>query len=493
MGLNARIFSAPGTTQIIKGPILLWTISIIKYTAELCLLFPWLYWLAAMLYRDLNTAGFMSFPLALLLGLTGLLTGYFYQTSGMSTIKKTVLSSTVGLLASVLFIYLHSRNVLSVSLISFDINNPVLFLLPAAFLFWWRGLLLGLREIMGDDLLAFFIRGFLAYAVIVFLLMYQAKNPLFPEMIYLQSSLSYYITAFFLLTLMSLGLSNLTSIYGSRGKVSFIFMRWVAVLILLVTIIAVLALTISSAVSYDLWQLFLGILGAVYAVAGFLIYLIFSLLQYPVAWFVTFLQKLLAGRGVEILEVEHDLNPIGSWDYEIVINEYSINIPDLSGVIPWVILVIVTGLLAYLIVRSFFRLHQANGANNLVEVHENLFSWGIFKSDLHSLTKIWHKPDKLLGKAKKGLRRIARHDYHFDNIRSLFKVLLTHTEEAGYGRQESETVHEFLRRLESEKNELPPLQLLADYYVVERYSCRKLDAEEVNQANQIFSTIIKQL
>jgi hypothetical protein len=97
------------------------------------------------------------------------------------------------------------------------------------------------------------------------------------------------------------------------------------------------------------------------------LYFIFFLFQHPVAWAIKTLQQIMGGFTPEPETPDIDLTPGKTPEIEVTVTDYAINIPDLTTVFQWALVILTIGFLIFLIVRIIMRL-KPQKMDNYVEI-----------------------------------------------------------------------------------------------------------------------------
>jgi hypothetical protein len=359
----------------------------------------------------------------------------------------------------------------------------------------WRGISGTRPKFYFSDLYRKFIIGMVA---IIFLLLIWGASE---ERNAIWSNVGIYIVLFFGVGLLTLAMSNLESLRAEllqhKEDITAFSRRWISMLVVLVLAIIGIAVALASVFSTN-------IVGSVVHGLG-----VFA------NWLLIALSYILLPLGY-VLE---GIIFVGKWIISLLnpnAEPLKFNMPDLSDLekvaegqqpvgipealilaLKWGALAIVIALVIYFLAKILIRYWEGKTEKEIEEVHETLWSWGVFKNDLKALFAWffrWMKK-RQLKRAEESMIPTPEVAINEDSTkifsaREIYQAVLWQGRQLGNARRKHETPLEYQRVLNSRiEGATEEIDILTEAYIAERYGETPSKPEKLTLINRLWRSL----
>jgi hypothetical protein len=315
------------------------------------------------------------------------------------------------------------------------------------------------------------------------------------------SSAGLYTILFFGTGLLALATANLEALRAElvqhQEAAAAFNRRWISLLLVLVLVILGIGIAFASIFSSDMAATIgqaLGTLGNWLLTA-----LIYCL--YPIAFIASGFYYL--ARWILSL-LRHDQTPepmegMGAQDWkDMVQGQSAVQIPEaVLLALKWGMVLLVVGLVIFFLARILVRRSQGKSQEDIEEVHENFWSWGLFSADLRAMLAWLFR---WVHKKKATSEDNAATAYHVSSveedagriysIRELYRAWLWQAGQRWSPRRRSETAFEYRRRLGTSVDKMTEeLDPLTEAYIKARYGEEKTGDEKLKGLNKLWHTL----
>lgn len=382
---------------------------------------------------------------------------------------------------------------------SFVHPHPVAISLFVGLYLWWRGIGLGYSPLRFENIYRYFTVGLLAQVVLI--IAWGAGSP--GESM---STIGLYVAGFFASGLSALTLSRLQGmrerVQDKEARAGFSG-RWFAIIAVVIGGIVLVGIGVASIFSPG----FLSVLGrGINLVSGLLFKVIFyiSTVAVTIVGFVIGITIYIVQTLINMLqgEIPTDVSSSGNMTplQELKQGVSRTMSSEAILVMKWVFFGLIVAAAIFLIGRAILRYTSGRKGDDIEEIHESLWSWRGFVSDLRLFLKPLtqrFRGIKLAGASSHGRRRAGRL-----SIREIYQLLLWQASQLGIARRNHETPYEYGKRLGQalrlrSGQAVPeggrPLGELTDLYISVRYGDLAAGEKEVDYANGLWAKIEQQL
>ncbi len=471
---------------------------------EVLWVYPWLAWVGTRMGGQRPPLSLVS--LIFLISISFLVTKYFLSRKwSLGWIQLSIVScglvaifivvrveygTDFGLLSGQWFSY-----VARLLLDSFSHPHIIIIALIAGVYFWWRGISRGRSSMDIDDIYRSFLIGL---AALVALIILWGIGPGASSLAGLASAIGLYVAGFFFFGLAALALCNLRDIQEKMlpEEAAQIFSRrWLSILFGIVGGIVLVGIGVASVFSpgfvanfaaalarflsftYDLLlqALYFLLIPIGFLVAGlvYVVQFLYNLFRHPVQ---TFPSENVSASGA---------SETALWEFPV----------DAILAIKWFIFALIAIAIIILLTKAIFRYQASRAKPEVDEIHESLWSWGGFKSDLGLFFgMIWQRFKRK--KKQSSLRSLVPDWYKREgaggmlSIREIYQHLLWEASRYGIARRSHETPYEYARRLEQVvPDSSKPLGELTNLYIDIRYGDLEAGDKLVSDANSLWKVL----
>lgn len=377
----------------------------------------------------------------------------------------------------------------------FSDPHPIGLALIVAVYLCWRGIRLGHSTFYFNDVYRSFLAGLAALVLLIIVWGVSLGGGSFES---LGSTVGLHVAGFFFFGLTALALGNLQAIQRKmlqEEKAPISSSRWLVILLGVVGGIVLLGIGAASIFSAD----FVALLGR-------MLNLTFDLLRQVVHYLLIPLGY-LAERMVYAVQFILDLLRGGQPVQPFQTPEFFEPAELPAGAAPqtfaggailalkWSFFALVAIAVVFLLARAIFRLRSFRAEAEVEEIHESLWSWGGFKTDLRlflsMILRRWQRkrkepvpvsaiPSWYLGEDDQGML----------SIREIYRRLLWEASYFGIARRRHETPYEYAGRLGQGVPEgSEPVGELTNLYVNVRYGELEAGDRQVDYANSLWQVL----
>jgi hypothetical protein len=364
----------------------------------------------------------------------------------------------------------------------------------------WRGLSVGGQRNSFREVYNRFLVGLVA--IILLLILWGMTGG---QIANISSSAAIYTLLFFGTGLLGMATANLEALrielLQHQEAAGSFNRRWVSMLVALVLVILGIGIAFAAVFSSDLASTLVHALGTF----GDWLLTAFIYLLYPVAFLAAGLYYV--ARWILSL-ITHGQPPEppqmnGMADLkDLVQGESTVQIPE--GVLialKWLLVLLVAGLVIFFLARIIIRYSQSKTSEDIEEVHETLWSWGLFSADLRALLAWlfrWARRKERSGTAADApvvaVPLIEEDTGRIYSIRELYRAWLWQAGQRWSPRRRSETAYEYRRRLgESVEKVADEVDTLTEAYMQERYSQEKTPEDRLKLLNRLWHNLRSKL
>jgi hypothetical protein len=492
--------SAANTRLNIKMPLLGQAVPVLAILMEVFWSFAWLVWLSS-----ISALGWAHPPLNFI---SSIFLAVFceifsrYALSRKWSIKRVRL---VVLLVSLVLLLLLVRLNLGGGYSIWDpawtgyiiehIPETVVALLAGVYLLW-RGFAIGGARNTFRDIYNHFLVGLSATIVLLILWGITAGN-----IRTIGSSAGLYTILFFGTGLLTLAIANLealrTELLLHQEAAGSFSRRWMTLLVALVLVILGIGIAIASFFSSDLAGTVLHALGtfADWLLTG-LLYLLYPIafvasgIYYLFKWIIS-----LITHG----QPPDQMQPMNMGDLQkFTQGQSAIAIPGgILLALKWLMILAIAGLIIYFLYRIIVRYTQVKNQEDIEEVQETLWSWGLFSADLRALLAWLFRWARRKERSKASTSSseftapvIDEESGRIYSVRELYRAWLWQAGQRWSPRRRSETPYEYQRRLGANLDIVgKDVDTLTDEYIKERYGEEKTGEERLNLLNRLWHSL----
>ncbi len=356
----------------------------------------------------------------------------------------------------------------------------------------WRGLACSQPKFVFRDLYRKFVIGIVGVVLVLIVWGFTDRDTVW-------SSAGVYIITFFGIGLLTLAISNLQALKAEllqhKEDISAFNRRWLSMLVVLILAILGISLALGSVFANNIWGSLINGLSQLvdwlFIALGYILlplgYLLEALI-FVVKWLIS-----LIGKNPEPLK----MNLFDPSDLQKAVEgQAGVAIPGaLILVLKWGFFILVIFLIIFFLSRTLMRYWESKNPKEIEEVHETVWSWGSFKTDLRLLFAWlfkWMKRRKKvaeIGVYKPPLPSLdseegSDKDY---TIRELYQAMLWEGRQMGTARRQSETPYEYRKKLiDRVEKATAEINDLTEAYVIERYGQINPAPEKVTFLNRVW-------
>ena len=362
--------------------------------------------------------------------------------------------------------------------------------------FIWRGISIGGRSNTFSNLYPSFLVGLTG---IIVLFVIWALSSAQKENIW--SNAGIYAVTFFGVGLFSLALANLEKfraelLQHKESGISF-SRQWFSILVILVLVILGVSLAVAGIFSADIlgtWLHFFSNLGgwlltgliyALYPVA-----LVASLLYYVIRFLMNLLNHAPPPPPPQMTQPP-------DWQ-KFAQNQGPNSLPPaLVLALKWGLIALVIVLVVFFLARALVRYSQRKMDSEVEEIHETIWSWNIFNSDLQAIL-VW-----LFGWARRrrntkvgapsamfaDFKNSESSDRNY-SVRELYRAWLWQERQNGSPRRQSETPYEYRQRIGPAREPVADeIEAITESYITERYGEVSAQPDKLRQLNRLWRVL----
>ena len=383
---------------------------------------------------------------------------------------------------------------------SFSHPNQVAVALAVGLYLWWRGIGFAHSPLFFEDVYRHFSFGLIVQVILIIAWGTDQQSSW-------MSATGLYVAGFFFFGLSALALARLkgTQEQARARGISTVFNgRWLSIIIVVIGSIVLVGMGVASIFSIQ----FLSVLTGVFNfVTGILLKVIFylSYVSVIVTSFFVSLTFYIITVIINALQGKIPTEPLSSANVTAIpelkqaVSE-SLS-PEALLALKLVLFTIIIASVVFLLVKAILRLRPSQTKEDVEEIHESLWSWHGFLTDLRFfLGLLWQH---FRGKIKKMVDEVAEAGRSQSQgtdvsrrltIREIYQHLLRQASQIGVTRRHQETPYEYSKRLEQSVPEgSAPLNELTDLYVNVRYGELSAEARQTDRANSLWGVILKLL
>lgn len=378
-------------------------------------------------------------------------------------------------------------------------NQAVVALVVGVYL-WWRGIGLGHSPLFFENIYRSFSIGLIAQVVLIL------AWGVDPQKNSSMSTIGLYVAGFFFFGLSALALAKLkgTQEQEKEEGVSAVFNgRWLSIIVVVITGIVLVGIGIASIFSTQ----FLSVLGQLFnLISGLLFKVLYylSLVAIAIVGFLLAVSFAIVQSIINMLQGKQPAETFSSANLTAIEGlkqgVSQATSPETLLVLKWVLFALVTAAVVFLFARAILRYGSAWKKEDVEEIHESLWSWEGFLTDLRLFFGLlWQrfrgKIKAVVPIAATGHSRHQRMDAGGKlSIREIYQHLLWQASQLGITRRYQETPYEYSKRLGQAVPEgSSPLSELTDMYVNVRYGDLAAEVKQVDYANRLWEAIQKLL
>jgi len=364
----------------------------------------------------------------------------------------------------------------------------------------WRAISIGTEGTTFDSIYRRFIFGLATTVTLIILWV------ITPEITGTQKvlpTLGLYIAGYFAVSLLAFALNNVQFIWQQllhHNEAKGLFdRRWFTLILGIVIAIVIFSLGISSLISLDLGALLIETLGAI--ISWILIAILYAI-GYPLAviatgimYAVIFLMRI---TGVSKFSdgVSFTL-PDYSGMAETITRNPEVDNPsnEIITILKWGLLLLSVVVVLVILARAFSRKGRTD-ADEVEEVSESLWSWALFKSDLHSfMTHILNRFKRKLPTIQhpqiqpKAMCNYENHQQLL-TVKEIYQGLIWSGNNLGFPRKASETPYEYQEKLANHlRKQRSEIRTITKAYVEEHYGDLNPNQKQLSLLNQRWHTL----
>lgn len=358
----------------------------------------------------------------------------------------------------------------------------------------WRGIANGRHELVFSDIYGKFVIGLVATVLLLISWGFVGKSG------NIWSSEGVYIIIFFGLGLLTMAMANLEALRTelSRYQESTIAFtrRWMSMLVALVLAIIGVAIALASIFSTN-------IAGSIFhalSVFGDWVMLALSYILLPFAYvldFVIYLVRLLIAwlvgtpKPVKMTIPDlSDLQKAAEGKPPVQISPWIIN------TLKWGFLLLIVATVLFFLIRALVRFWEGKSEKEVEEIHETLWSYNAFKTDLRAILA-WlfkwlrrNKPQEVPDLPPAAVFSGGRDQNRRFTVKELYQALLWEGRAAGISRRQSETPDEYRKKLADQLGKAQAeIDALTEAYVFKRYGEVEAEPEKVALLNRLWRVL----
>ena len=487
--------------------------------AEAFWFYPWLVWLGKLPVSSESRVSLSLISIIVLLGGAFLATQFFMRRRWRQ-VWVQVAVVTLGIV--VIFIILRVNYVAGYGVFSdewfgyisknllglfsrgyFTYLQPVVVAVVASVYLWWRGIWWGRGTLSFEDIYRAFVTGAVALVVLgVFWVLGSAYG----ELGNMLAEVGIWVAGFFFFGLLSLALGNFQVIRQKMvgiEKKSLFSRRWLVLLFSITVVIVLISAGLAILFSADAAV----VLGHWLDITGDGLLRVLHYVLVPVGYLVDWLVQV--GRYLVRLLRHSSGNVVDN----ITDNNTADNItglepggamPEISPVVllalKWVALALILTAIIYLLAWAVKKARPSKHDEEVEEVSESLWSWGLFRSDLYLFLeglRRWfaRKPRPPVAISPESV--VHEEDEvipDYPDVRAIYRRLLVEGAGTGFPRRTWETPAEYARRLEKVVSDgKEELRYITELYQRVRYGDATTPTGILEQANRFFRGLYQKL
>jgi hypothetical protein len=474
---------------------------------EVFWVFPWLIWLAKLPQLNWAKPPLSLLSLAFILGISFLSTKFFLSRKWplrwvrlsilacgiltVFTIIRAEYSSNFGLLNGKWFVY-----VAQLVMDSFPRMEPLVVALVLSICLWWRGINLGRSRLNANDIYRSFLFGIAALVLVIIV----GGTTLGAGFLFRFTSIWAQLAGFFFFGLMAMALVNLKTAQqktSAEGISPTLNRRWLSVLLVIIGGLVTASVGIASIVSVE----FVSSLGRILNTASDILFRVLSYLYIPIGYLIEGVNYI--GRFIFSLLRSEQPQPFESANVSEILGLPETTVtrglpPELILALKWLFFTLVAAGLIFLLVKAVFRYMPFREKDEIDEIHESLWSWDLFRADLHLLL---HKLQRRFEpKRKSKATSSVLPGWYLDNflgmlsVRQIYQCLLWEASRINMTRQHCETPNEYARRLgRTVPNSQKFLDEITGLYIEARYGELEIHDRLMVHANNLWKSLRKLL
>jgi hypothetical protein len=357
----------------------------------------------------------------------------------------------------------------------------------------WRGIAASQPKFTFSDLYRKFVIGIVGVVLVLIMWGFTADRDT------IWSSAGVYVIAFFGIGLLTLAIANLQALRAEllqhKEDISAFSRRWLSMLVILILAILGLSVVLASIFSNNIWGSIIG--GLNHLVDWLFIALSYILL--PLGYLIEaiifvgkWLINLLSQNPQPLKMDMFDMSNL----QKAAEGQPGVSIPTaVILALKWGFLVLIIGLVIFFLSRTLMRYWESKNPKEIEEVHETVWSWGLFRTDLRLLLAWLFRWTKRRKKTvEEGVYQPPLASINSDDdsardytVRELYQAMLWEGRQLGTARKQSETPYEYRKKLvERIDKAAPEIDALTDAYIIERYGQINPTHEKVSLLNRIW-------
>lgn len=475
---------------------------------EVFWVYPWLVWAGKWPELDWQRPPLSLASLIFILSISFLVTRFFLnQRWPLRWIQLSIVSCGLvaifivmrveygagfGLLSGQWFVY-----TTQVFLDGFFHPHPIGLALVVGVYLWWRGISRGRSSLYFGEVYPSFLVGLTA---LVMLIIVWAASLGAGSLESLASTVGFYVAGFFFFGLTALALGNLQAIRRKMLQEEMTPLsnrRWVTILFGVVGGIVLLGIGIASVFSSEFVALLARLLNLTFDLLRQAVHYLLIPLDYLARVFgyvVQFIINLLSGgQPQQPFQWPEFFGPVE------LPEGATTQAPMLSAEVilamKWTLFALVAIVVTFLLARAIFRYRSFRAEVEIEEIHESLWSWEGFKTDLRLFfSMIWQRLER---KRKKPVPASSMPSWYTEEdiqgmlgIREIYKRLLWEASCSGIARWSHETPYEYTRRLgQVVPDGSEQLGELTSLYIDVRYGDLEAEDKRVDYANRLWKVL----